>query len=137
MSGFVGEPTPGFVYVFTGISLSVNRHIRSVSEDSHRKLTASTIKRTKISKSEVLASALCRFMLHTAGALLAYAYKAPKTWDRMLDDLILGMYQKSGAPIRDLIQECVNQVLNEAEQSQECQSSPDTDHHSPGAETTK
>ena len=60
---------------------------------------------------------MCRFMLHTAGVLLAYAYKQPQTWEGMLDDLILGLYQRSGAPIRELIQECVNQVLNEAEQS--------------------
>lgn len=76
---------------------------------------------------------MCRFMLHTAGVPLAYAYQNQQNWGSMLDDLILGLYQRSGAPIRELIQECVNQVLNEAEQSQECQSSPDTDHHSPGA----
>lgn len=78
---------------------------------------------------------MCRFMLHTAGVLLAYAYQHQQNWGMKLDDLILGLYKESGAPIRELIRECVNQVLNEAEQSRECQPSPDTDHHSPGAET--
>ena len=76
---------------------------------------------------------MCRFMLHTAGSQLAYAYKQSQTWDGMLDDLILGLYQRGGAPIRELIQECVNQVLNEAGQSRECQPSPDRGHHSPAA----
>lgn len=76
---------------------------------------------------------MCRFMLHTTGVLLAYAYQHQQNWGMKLDDLILGLYKESGAPIRELIRECVNQVLNEAEQSQECQSSLGTDHHSPDA----
>ncbi len=74
-------------------------------------------------------------MLHTAGAILAYAYRRKHNWDMQLDDLILGLYRESGAPVRELILECVNQVLNEAEQSQECQPSLDTGHHFPGADT--
>ena len=80
---------------------------------------------------------MCRFMLHLAGGSLAYAYQHQQNWGSMLDDLILGLYQRSGAPIRELIRECVNQVLNEAEQSQECQPSPDIGHHSPAVETAE
>lgn len=74
-------------------------------------------------------------MLETAGAILAYAYSQNRNWGRMLDDLIAEVYQRSGASVRALIQECVNQVLNEAAQSKECQPSPGTDPRSLAAET--
>lgn len=56
---------------------------------------------------------------------------------KTLDDLIVEVYQRSGAPIRGLIRDCVNQVLNEAERLKECQPSPDTDHHCQAAETAE
>ena len=39
---------------------------------------------------------MCRFMLHTTGVLLAYAYQHQQNWGMKLDDLILGLYKESG-----------------------------------------
>ena len=52
-----------------------------------------------------------------------------------MEDVIVGIYERSNGQVREIIRECVRQVQSESAQARECQPSPASDHHSPGAES--
>lgn len=52
-----------------------------------------------------------------------------------MEDVIVGIYERSNGEVREIIRECVRQVQSESAQETEYQPSLASDHHFLGAES--